>query len=260
MEGQMLRQTDAFFADLVRRNGPVREIIDSEHTFLNERTAQWIYKRDDVWGDGFRRVAARPPHGGGMLTMPAVMTATANGVDTSPVVRGVWMLESVLGTPPSPPPPNIQPLSPDLRGARTIREQLEAHRAQESCLACHAKIDPLGFAFENFDELGLWRTHYREGGQSLKIDPASTLPDGRPVADIQALKRFLLEREEQVARNLVSKMLTYASGRLLTPADRGEVERILAALRPGGYRLRDLIRQVADSPIFLPAGTHPGRP
>jgi hypothetical protein len=251
MEGQMLKQSDAYFSDLVRRNGPVRDIIDSDYTFLNERTAQWIYQRDDVWGDAFRKVPARPPHGGGMLTMPAMMTATANGVDTSPIVRGVWMLESVLGTPPNPPPPNIEPLSPDLRGARTIREQLEAHRAQESCRACHDKIDPLGFAFENFDELGLWRTHYKTGDKALKIDSSSTLTDGSSIADIVEMKRVLLEKEEQVARNLVEKMLTYASGRVLTPHDRGEVDRIVSELKPGGFRLRDLIHHVAGSWIFL---------
>ena len=251
MEGQMLKQTDAFFAHLIHTNGPVRDIIDSDYTFLNERTAQWIYKRDDVWGDAFRHVPAQPPHGGGMLTMPAVMTATANGVDTSPVVRGVWMLESVLGAPPNPPPPNIEPLSPDLRGARTIREQLEAHRAQESCRACHDRIDPLGFAFENFDELGLWRTHYKTSDKALKIDPASTLPDGRSIADISEMKRVLLEKEGPVARNLVEKMLTYASGRLLTPHDRGEVERIVAAVKQDGFRVRDIIHHVAASPVFL---------
>jgi len=187
-----------------------------------------------------------------MLTMPALMTATANGVDTSPIVRGVWMLESVLGTPPQPPPPNIQPLSPDLRGARTIREQLEAHRAQEACRVCHDQIDPRGFPFENFDELGLWRTVYRRPGQALSIDTASTLPDGQAVANIAELKPALLGREEQVARNLVVKMLTYASGRLLQGDDRGEVERIVRALRPGGYRLRDLVHLVAESPLVLP--------
>ena len=251
MEGQMLKQTDAFFADLLQRNDPVREIIESDYTFLNERTAQWIYKRDDVWGDAFRKVPAKPPHGGGMLTMPAVMTATANGVDTSPIVRGVWILESVLGTPPNPPPANVEPLSPDLRGARTIREQLEAHRSQESCMNCHSKIDPPGFAFENFDELGLWRTHYKDGGKSLKIDPSSKLPNGRAIADIHEMKQFLLGKEEQIARNLVEKMLIYASGRLLTPRDRGEVERIVSALKPNGYRVRDLIHHVAESRIFL---------
>lgn len=251
MEEQMRRQVDAYVGDLLARNGPLREIIDSDYTFLNERTAQWIYQRGDVWGDAFRRVPARPPYGGGLLTMPAMMTATANGVDTSPILRGVWVLENVLGMPPAPPPPNVEPLSPDLRGARTIRQQLEAHRAQESCRSCHEKIDPLGFAFENFDELGLWRTHYRTGDKSLTIDTASVLPDGRTVSDIDGLKQLLLEREEQVVRNIVGKMLTYATGRLLTAGDRGEIERIVTALRPDGYRLRDLIHLVAESPLLF---------
>jgi len=255
MEQQMLRQTDAYFADLLQRNGPVRDMIESDYTFLNERTAQWIYQRDDVWGDAFRKVRAMAPHGGGMLTMPAVMTATANGVDTSPVVRGVWLLESVLGTPPKPPPPNIQPLSPDLRGARTIREQLEAHREQESCRSCHDKIDPPGFAFENFDELGLWRTHYKSEGKALPIDAASVLPDGRKVAGIAELKQALLAKEEQVARNLTEKMLTFACGRLLGPRDRGEVDRILDGLRPNGFRLRDLVHGVAGSRLVTGEGS-----
>lgn len=251
MEEQLRRQIDAYFADLVQRNGPVRDLVESDYTYLNERTAQWIYQREDVWGDAFRRVPARPPHGGGILTMPALMTATANGVDTSPVVRGVWMLESVLGLPPKPPPPNIEPLSPDLRGARTIREQLEAHRAQASCQTCHRKIDPLGFAFENFDELGLWRTHYRGSDQSKPIDPASVLSDGRPIADLSAMKQYLLSEEEQIARRLTMSLLTYASGRQLTPRDRGETERILRAVQPTGFRLRDLIHEVAASRLVI---------
>jgi hypothetical protein len=251
MEGQMLKQTDAFFADLVQRNGLIRDIIDSDYTFLNERSAQWIYHRSDVWGDAFRKVPAKPPHGGGMLTTPAVMTATANGVDTSPVVRGVWMLESVLGTPPKPPPPNIEPLSPDLRGARTIREQLEAHRSQEVCMACHSKIDPIGFAFENFDELGIWRSHYKSNRKALPIDSSSTLSDGRKVADISEMKQVLIAKEDQIIRNLTTKMLTYASGRILEPRDRGEIARILAELKKNGSRVRDLIHLVAESSILL---------
>jgi hypothetical protein len=179
------------------------------------------------------------------------MTATANGVDTSPVVRGVWMLESILGLPPKPPPPNIEPLSPDLRGARTIREQLEAHRDQASCQTCHRRIDPFGFAFENFDELGIWRTHYRNDGQASPIDAASVLADGRPIADLAAMKQYLLSEEEQIARNLIGKLLTYASGRMLTPRDRGETERILRTVQPAGYRLRDIIHEVAASPLVV---------
>jgi mono/diheme cytochrome c family protein len=255
MEGEMLKQTDAFFAYLVRTNGRVRDIVDSDYTFLNERVAQWIYQRDDVWGDGFRRVAARPPHGGGMLTMPAIMTATANGVDTSPVVRGVWLLESILGTPPAPPPPDVEPLSPDLRGAKSIRDQLAAHRAQESCAACHRRIDPFGFPFENFDELGLWRTRYRDGGGSggsekLSINASAELPDGTQVDDIAGLKRALTALEPRIVHHLAESLLVYASGRRMEISDRAEIDRVVDDIAADGNRLRDLIQRVVASRIF----------
>ncbi len=251
MEPELRDQMDAYFGHLVQTNGSVRQIIDSDYTFLNERVAQWIYKREDVLGDRFRKVVAKRPHGGGMLTMPALMTATANGVDTSPVVRGVWVLESLLGTPPSSPPPDVEPLSPDLRDAKSIREQLVAHRKQETCNRCHRKIDPLGFAFENFDHLGIWRTHYRGSSGNLKIDPASTLADGRTIKDITDLKKILLDRQELFVRNLIERMLTYASGRRLEPIDRGEVDRIVAELNKQGLGLRDLIKLVVQSEVFL---------
>ncbi len=248
MESQMRLQVDAFFGDLVKHNGPIRNVIDSDYTFLNERMAQWIYGRDDVWGDGFQKVASKPPHGGGMLTMPAAMTATANGVDTSPVVRGVWVLECVLGTPPSPPPPDVEPLSPDQRGAKTVREQLQAHRKVATCNACHRKIDPMGFAMENFDPVGKWRVRYPDTKKT--IDPSSTLAGGRKLDDIDALKRWLLEREKLVTRNLADKLLTYATGRPMEPVDRGAVEAIAEKLASRRGGMRDLIHLVAQSEVF----------
>ncbi|MDF1842863.1 MAG: DUF1592 domain-containing protein [Rubripirellula sp.] len=251
MELEMREQVDAFFSHLVHTNGPIREIVESDYTFLNERVSQWIYKRDDVWGDRFRKVPAKPPHGGGMMTMPAVMTATANGVDTSPVVRGVWVLESILGTPPSPPPPDVEPLSPDLRDAKTIREQLIAHREQAACNRCHLKIDPLGFPFEHFDELGLYREKYRIPGGQLAIDPSARLADGREVSNIEELKQLLLTREDQITRNLTEKMLAYAGGRLMEPLDRGSIDAIVEQLTERSGGVRDLIKLVVQSDVFL---------
>jgi hypothetical protein len=248
METQMRLQMDAFFGDLVQTNGAVRNLIDSDYTFLNERMAQWIYDRQDVWGDGYRRVPARAPHGGGLITMPAVMTATANGVDTSPVVRGVWVLECLLGTPPAPPPPDVEPLSPDLRGAATVRQLLEKHRQRETCNACHRKIDPLGFALENFDPVGKWRTTYHDTKQ--RIDPSATLIGGRQIEDIAALKNWLLERETLVTQHLTSTMLTYATGRVMQATDRSEVERIVRELQKNPSGLRDLIHFVVQSELF----------
>ena len=249
LEPQMVAQTDAFFADLVRRNGPIRDLIHSDYTFLNERVAFILYGRDDVWGDGFRRVPTRDPKRGGIFTQPSVMTATANGVDTSPVTRGVWVLENVLGTPPDPPPPDVEPLAPDLRGAQTIREQLAKHREIASCNACHRKIDPMGFPLENFDPMGRWRGRYP--ATKKPIDPSSVLASGEDIPDLAAFKRMLLAREEDVIRCLTKKLLTYASGRTLEPVDRGEVDQITRDAVANGAGLRDLIKAVATSRIFL---------
>lgn len=248
MEPQIVSQVDAYFADLVKRNGPLREVIDSDYTFMNESIAEVFYGRQDVRGESLRRVAVKDRRRGGILTQPAVMTATANGVDTSPVVRGVWLLENILGVPPSPPPPDVEPIPPDLRNAKTIREQLEIHRAQDACSRCHRKIDPLGFAFENFDPIGRWRDRYPKSGS---IDASTTMADGTPVADIVALKQLLLTREQDVARCLTQKLLAYASGRVLEPTDRGEVDRIVEAIRKQQGGMRDLIKLVVQSKVFL---------
>ena len=247
LEPQIVAQTDAYFADLVQTNGPIGLLIDSDYTFMNESIADVFYGRKDVKGDSLRKVATNDARRGGMLTQPAVMTATANGVDTSPVVRGVWILENILGTPPTPPPPDVEPLSPDLRNAKTIREQLAVHRQQETCNRCHRKIDPLGFPFENFDPIGRWRDRYRTG----VIDPKTTMADGREVNDIVAFKQLLLTREQDVTRSLTQKLLTYASGRILEPIDRGEVDRIVAEFETQSGGLRDLIKLVVTSRVFL---------
>lgn len=248
MEPQIIAQTDAYFADLVRRNGPLRELIDSDYTFMNESIADVFYGRKDVRGESLRKVSVQDRRRGGMLTQPAVMTATANGVDTSPVVRGVWLLENILGTPPPPPPPDVEPIPPDLRNAKTIREQLEIHRTQEACSQCHRKIDPLGFAFENFDPIGRWRERYPKSGV---IDASAVMADGTQVEDIVALKQTLLTREDDVARCLTKKLLAYGSGRLLEPTDRGEVDRIVAELQARSGGIRDLIQLVVLSEVFL---------
>lgn len=248
MEPQVIAQTNRYFGELLQENGSVRLLVESDYTFMNEQIASVFYNRNDVKGDYLRKVPTNDPRRGGVLTMPSVMTSTANGVDTSPVVRGVWVLENILGTPPAAPPPDVEPLSPDLSQAKTIREQLEIHRAQATCNSCHRKIDPLGFAFENFDPIGRWRDRYRVGGE---IDPSTMLANGKEVDDIVALKAMLVENESQIVRGLTRKLLAYSSGRILEPIDRGEVEKIVTALDKSGNHLRDLLKQVVISEIFL---------
>ena len=251
MEPMLVRQSVAYVADILRNNGRVREFIDSDYTYMNQAIAQWIYQRNDINGDALKRVKLQDPQRrGGLFTQPGVMTATSNGVDTTPIVRGVWVLENILGTPPSPPPPDVEPLAPDLRGAKTIREQLEIHRKSEACNGCHRKIDPMGFPFENFDPVGRWRDQYPTKPR-LPIDPSTTLPNGDKVDDIIGFKQALLDREKDIARCLVDKMLTYATGRLMEPVDRGEIERITGKLGKEGYHFRDLVHEVAVSEVFL---------
>lgn len=248
MEPQIVAQTDAYFADLVKSNGPIRLLVDSDYTFMNQGIAEIFYGRKDITGDSLRKVATNDPRRGGIFTQPSVMTATANGVDTSPVVRGVWVLENILGTPPSPPPPDVEPLSPDLRNAKTIRKQLEIHRKQDACNRCHRKIDPLGFAFENFDPIGRWRDRYPRTGN---IDASTTMANGQKIDDIVAFKKMLLGREQEITRCLTQKMLAYASGRILEPIDRGEVNHIVTELGKQERGLRDLIKLVIQSDAFL---------
>ncbi|MEC9091356.1 MAG: DUF1592 domain-containing protein [Planctomycetota bacterium] len=249
MEPQIVAQTVAYFSDILRRNAPITEFIDSDYTFLNESIADVFYGRKDIRGDSLQKVTLNDPRRGGILVQPSVMTATANGVDTSPVVRGVWILENVLGITPPSPPPDVEPLAPDLRNAKTIRDQLAVHREQESCNRCHRKIDPLGFAFENFDPIGRWRERYPRGGKP--VDPSATLANGQAIPNIVDFKKMMLSRESEVVRGLTQKLLSYASGRLLEPSDRGEVQRIVDAMDKRGNRLRDLVELVTQSKIFL---------
>jgi hypothetical protein len=154
VEPMLLKQVTTYFEDILTTNGRIAQFIDSDYTYMNQVLGKWIYRREDIRGARLRKVKLNDPRRGGIFTQPGIMTATANGVDTSPVIRGTWVLENVLGTPPQPPPPDIEPLPTDTRGAATIRERLDLHRKNESCASCHAKIDPMGFAFENFDVVG----------------------------------------------------------------------------------------------------------
>ncbi len=249
VEPLLMKQVTSYFGDILGRNGRIEEFIDGDYTYMNQTLAKWIYRREGVRGERLRKVKLKDPRRGGIFTQPGVMTATANGVETSPVIRGVWVLENVLGTPPSPPPPDVEPLPTDTREAATIRELLDLHRANESCNSCHRKIDPMGFAFENFDVVGRWRDGYRRA--KGPIDASATLSSGREIKDIIEFKSMLMERKELVVRNLAKKMLTYSTGRRLEAVDRGELDRITAELGKKDNRLRELIRLVVKSDIFL---------
>ena len=216
-----LEETRMFFAEMLRNNLPARNVVVIR--FCNvERAARTPLRFASVEGVALRRTALPPDSvRGGLMTQAAVLKVTANGTTTSPVLRGAWIMERILGQKPSPPPPTVPAIEPDIRGATTIRQQLEKHRTQESCNACHAKIDPAGFALESFDIMGGWRNRYRseaqgelakgigKGGQkfafhyALAVDAGGVLPDGRKFSDVRELKKLLLNDERQLARNLV---------------------------------------------------------
>ena len=249
VEPMLARQVTMYFEGILKSNGRVEEFIDSDYTYMNQTLAKWIYRREGIRGERLRKVSLNDPRRGGIFTQPGLMTATANGVETSPIIRGVWVLENVLGTPPSPPPPDVEPLPTNTREATSVRELLQLHRKNEACFSCHVKIDPMGFAFENFDVVGRWRDKYRRARDP--IDTSATMANGREIADIVEFKKMLLERKELVIRCLANKMLTYATGRQLEAADRGEVDRILDKLSKKENRLRDLVNLVVQSELFL---------
>lgn len=265
-----LGETRAYFADLIREDLPARNIVASDYAFLNERLAAH-YGLPAVHGVALRRVALPPDSPrGGLMTQAAVLKVTANGTTTSPVLRGAWIMERILGQKPPPPPPSVPALEPDIRGAVTIRQQLDAHRHSETCAACHAKMDPAGFALENFDVMGGWRDRYRAEGPGtppepgiaksgqkfsfhygLPVDASGQLPDGRAFHDIREFKQLLLADEEQIARNLVRQFSVYATGAPVRFADREQVEQILKRSCSSHYGVRSLIRELVQSDLFL---------
>jgi hypothetical protein len=250
----MKRETELFMSHLLETDGPITDFLDADYTFVNRPLAKH-YGIGGEWARGkaheFQRVSLSDARRGGLLGMGSVLTVTANGIETSPVIRGVWLLENVLGTPPPPPPDDVPPIDPDIRGATSMREVLTKHRENATCYDCHMKIDPPGFALENFDPIGGWRTHYPAGKkQGPKIDASGELASGEGFGDVAAFKKLLLERKELFARMLTERLLTYAIGRRVEVLDRGEVDRIVKEVDAEGDGMRSLVEEVVMSEVF----------
>jgi mono/diheme cytochrome c family protein len=261
----MIRETELFFREVLEHDLGLTNFVASDFTMLNGRLAKH-YGIPNVEGFSFRKVTLPPDsHRGGVLTMASVLKVTANGTTTSPVTRGAWVLDRILGTPPSPPPEGVAGLEPDIRGATTIREQLAKHRQIASCAACHAMIDPPGFALESFDVIGGWRDNYRTSGsgevvivdgrrmsyhKGKKVDPSDVMPDGQRFRNIDELKQLLLKDRDQLARSLTAKLLTYATGGVPETADRPEIDAIVLKIRERQYGLRALVHEIVQSKAF----------
>jgi len=251
--GSMREETRAFFGYILRGNRDVSEFLDSNYTFLDRKLAK--HYGIDPAGLGDEHELNRLPADsfrGGLLGQAGVLTVTANGVDTSPVVRGVWILENILGTPPSPPPPDVPALEPDIRGATSIRDQLAKHREIATCNECHRKMDPLGFALESFDAIGTFRESYTtgKGHPAIPVDTSGKLPSGEAFADVRGLKQILLDRQDQFVRCLTEKLMIYALGRELSFSDRPQIDSVVEELERRGGGLQDLIEIVVTSETF----------
>ncbi len=274
LEPAMRTETRLYFQQLLNTNGPITRLLDSDFTFVNKELAK-LYSIDPAAvararstpveglrpadlvpdGDGhapslaFVPVKLADARRGGLLGQASVLTLTANGVDTSPVIRGVWLLENILGATPSPPPPNVPSIEPDIRGAHTIRDQLAKHQASATCRSCHHVIDPPGFALENFDAIGHWRGHYMNEKSAVPVD-ASGQFGGMAFKDITGFKAALIHHREQFARCLVEKLLIDALGRELEVTDRPAIRQIVDTAAKKDFPLRDLVVLCVESELF----------
>ena len=248
LEAAMRQETRLLFDHLLGKNQSILEFIDTDYTFVNPALARH-YGIKGVTEERFQRVALKPEtRRGGLLGHGSILTLTSNGVETQPVSRGVWVLENLLGTPPSPPPPDVQPVEPDTRGVTTIRELMAKHRTIATCNECHRKIDPIGLALENFDHIGRYRTRYNK---KAPIDPSGNMPDGTAFEGPRGIRQYLLERPEQFTRCLTEKLMTYALGRQLAFTDRQDLDQVIKQVAAKGYGFRELVHQVVQSNPFL---------
>jgi hypothetical protein len=258
-------ETQANFRRILDNNSSVREFVAPKWALVNERLARH-YGLPPV--SGFALQEVRLPDDspfGGIWTQAATMKVTANGTLTSPVKRGVWVAERLLGTPIPPPPPNIEPVDPDTRGAKTLREQLALHSSKGACQACHARFDPYGFALESFDVTGAFRTRYRETNpdfaqqptdarkkwrEGLPVDCTGVTPAGNAFASVKQLRQMLAKNPEQLARGVTRHLITYSTGAPATYVDQRAIDAIVKTAAADDYGLRSLVHGVVQSELF----------
>lgn len=263
----MVAETRAFIRELIAKDLPIVNLVDSEFTMLTQRLAEH-YGIPGVDGVEVRRTQLPAgSHRGGLLTQASILKVTANGTTTSPVKRGVWLMDRLLNERPPPPPPGVPGIDADTRGATTIREQLALHSTNTSCAVCHREIDPPGLAMEAFDPIGGFRDRYRTAGGDMPpsdavekwqaiyrlgptVDASGRLADGRTFAGIDELKKMLAADPERIARGFTAHMIRYATGADISYADRREIELILDAAAPTQYGFRSILHAIAASGPF----------
>jgi hypothetical protein len=228
----------------------VVDLLSANHTFVNERLAMH-YGIENVRGDHFRRVTLADRNRFGLLGKGAILMVTAYPNRTSPVLRGSYILEKLLGTPPAPPPPNVEAFKENQEGEKpkTIRQILETHRAAATCNACHGVMDPLGFSLENFDTIGAFRTQDR--ATRSKLDTSGTLVDGTPLNGPADLRTALLARSDQFAQTFTEKMMMYALGREVEYFDMPTIRKIVRTTKPVNFKFSSIVMGIVNSPAFL---------
>ncbi len=244
----MRRETEMFVDSIVREDRSILDFLNADYTFIDQRLAR-LYGIPNVYGSRFRRVQIEDPSRRGLLGQGSILAVTSYTTRTSPVLRGKWILTNILGTPPPPPPPNTPPLKENGEGGKplSVRERMEQHRKNPACAGCHAIMDPLGFALENFDAVGQWRATSEDG---VRIDASGVLLDGVKVEGPVGLRETLLSHPDQFASTLAEKLLTFALGRGLDYNDAPAVRKIAAQAAAGDYRFSSLILGIAQSTPF----------
>jgi hypothetical protein len=243
------QETQLFFQDMLREDRSVLNLLDANYTFLNERLARH-YGIPNVYGNDFRRVTLTDEQRGGLLGQGSILTVTSYATRTSPTLRGKWLLENILGAPPPPPPPDVPSLKDRGEDGKilSVRQQMEQHRASPVCSSCHSRMDPLGFALDNYDGIGRWRT--TSGATNTPIDSSGVLPDGTKFQGPAELKKILLSRREQFVTTFTERLLTYALGRGVEYYDQPAVRKIVRGAAPGDYRWSSLISGIVQSTPF----------
>ena len=290
VQQSMLEETRAYVTEVIKKDLAITHLVDSDFAFLNERLARHYKLMDDPStgrkagggrrkfknnkeqespvastpttpglltsplqiGEGLQEVKLSPTAArGGLMTQGAVLKVTADGSSTSPVVRGLFINERLLGEHVPPPPPGVPAIEPDIRGATSIREQLEKHRSNATCAACHQIIDPPGFALENYDPVGVWRSRYGKDAKGVDVNPSGITPEGKTFDDLAAWKKIYTQRSDQLARAFVGQFLTYSTGAAIRFSDEQTIAKLVENTANSGYGLRSLMREAVMSPVFL---------
>ncbi len=253
VQESMLQETRAYFDELITKDLSITNLVESDFAFLNGRLARHYQTAVPVKpGDGLQKVALTAKDiRGGLVTQGAILKVTADGTSTSPVVRGLFINERILGNRIAPPPPGTPAIEPDIRGATSIRDQLERHRSNETCASCHQTIDPPGFALENYDPVGVWRTGYGKNSKGAKVDPSGLTPEGESFTDIHSWQHLYTQHADQLARGFATHFLTYSTGAPLRFSNEDALEKAVSTSASNGYGMRSLIRAAILSEIFL---------